>query len=112
LGNDVSLLQAVTPPLREGLAATRAAGMTLIHTREGHRGDLADCPPAKLNRGSSDALAPGATLGYLLAAVVCLGFSFGSTPTPAEMSDDDDASVTAKIPDKTEIPEIAAEPTR
>ena len=58
------------------------------------------------------AASPGATLGYFLAAVVCLGFSFGSTPTPAEMSDDDDASVTAKIPDKTEIPEIAAEPTR
>jgi len=28
LGNDVSLLQAVIPPLREVLAATRAAGMT------------------------------------------------------------------------------------
>ncbi|HEX2291079.1 MAG TPA: isochorismatase family cysteine hydrolase [Pseudonocardiaceae bacterium] len=52
LGNDVSLLQAVIPPLREVLAATRAAGMTVIHTREGHRGDLADCPPAKLNRGN------------------------------------------------------------
>lgn len=52
LGNDVSLLQAVIPPLRMVLAATRAAGMTVIHTREGHRGDLTDCPPAKLNRGS------------------------------------------------------------
>ena len=52
LGNDVSLLQAVIPPLRKVLAATRAAGMTVIHTREGHRGDLTDCPPAKLNRGS------------------------------------------------------------
>jgi nicotinamidase-related amidase len=36
LGNDVSLLQAVIPPLRQVLAATRAAGMTVIHTREGH----------------------------------------------------------------------------
>jgi nicotinamidase-related amidase len=52
LGNDVSLLQAVIAPLQEVLAATRAAGMTVIHTREGHRGDLADCPPAKLNRGN------------------------------------------------------------
>jgi nicotinamidase-related amidase len=52
LGNDVSLLQAVIPPLRKVLAATRAAGMTVIHTREGHRGDLTDCPPAKLNRGN------------------------------------------------------------
>ena len=52
LGNDVSLLQAVIPPLRRVLAATRAIGMTVIHTREGHRHDLADCPPAKLNRGN------------------------------------------------------------
>ncbi len=52
LGNDVGLLQAVIPPLQEVLAATRAAGMTVIHTREGHRGDLTDCPPAKLNRGN------------------------------------------------------------
>ncbi|MGH3574838.1 MAG: cysteine hydrolase family protein [Pseudonocardiaceae bacterium] len=52
LGNDVSLLAAVIPPLRKVLAATRAAGMTVLHTREGHRGDLSDCPPAKLNRGT------------------------------------------------------------
>jgi nicotinamidase-related amidase len=52
LGNDVSLLQAVVPPLRAVLAATRAAGITVIHTREGHLPDLSDCPPAKLNRGA------------------------------------------------------------
>jgi nicotinamidase-related amidase len=52
LGNDVSLLQAVVPPLKEVLHATREAGMTVIHTREGHKPDLSDCPPAKLNRGA------------------------------------------------------------
>jgi nicotinamidase-related amidase len=52
LGNDVTLLQAVIPPLQKVLAATRAAGMTVIHTREGHRGDLTDCALAKLNRGN------------------------------------------------------------
>jgi nicotinamidase-related amidase len=52
LGNDVSLLQAVIPPLQAVLAATRAAGITVIHTREGHVPDLSDCPPAKLNRGA------------------------------------------------------------
>ena len=51
LGNDVSLLRAVIPPLQKVLAVTRAAGMTVLHTREGHRPDLTDCPPAKLNRG-------------------------------------------------------------
>ena len=52
LGNDVSLLRAVIPPLRAVLAAARGAGVTVIHTREGHRPDLSDCPPAKLNRGN------------------------------------------------------------
>ena len=37
LGNDVSHLQAVVPPLQKVLAAAREAGMTVIHTREGHR---------------------------------------------------------------------------
>jgi nicotinamidase-related amidase len=51
LGNDVSQLRAVIPPLQAALAATREAGITVIHTREGHVPDLSDCPPAKLNRG-------------------------------------------------------------
>jgi nicotinamidase-related amidase len=51
LGNDVSQLRAVIPPLQAVLAATRDAGLTVIHTREGHRPDLSDCPPAKLTRG-------------------------------------------------------------
>jgi nicotinamidase-related amidase len=51
LGNDVSLLQSVVPPLREVLDTARAIGMTVIHTREGHVPDLSDCPPAKLTRG-------------------------------------------------------------
>jgi nicotinamidase-related amidase len=51
LGNDVSQLRAVIPPLQAALAATREAGITVIHTREGHLPDLSDCPPAKLTRG-------------------------------------------------------------
>jgi nicotinamidase-related amidase len=51
LGNDVSQLRAVIPPLQAVLAAAREAAMTVIHTREGHRPDLSDCPPAKLSRG-------------------------------------------------------------
>ncbi len=38
-------------PTRRVLEAARAAGMLVIHTREGHRSDLSDCPPAKLARG-------------------------------------------------------------
>jgi nicotinamidase-related amidase len=51
LGNDVSLLGRVVEPLAAVLGAARAAGMFIVHTREGHRPDLADCPPAKLARG-------------------------------------------------------------
>lgn len=52
LGNDVSLLQKVVPPLAGLIAAAREAGMLVIHTREGHLPDLSDCPPAKLSRGA------------------------------------------------------------
>ena len=51
LGNDVGMLLKVVEPLRAVLAAARAAGMAVIHTREGHRTDLTDCPPSKLARG-------------------------------------------------------------
>ena len=37
LGNDVCQLAAVVPPLQRVLAAARAAGLMVIHTREGHR---------------------------------------------------------------------------
>src|SRR5215471_8920529 len=51
LGNDVSLLRRAVAPTRQVLAAARAAGMLVIHTREGHRPDLADLPAAKKARG-------------------------------------------------------------
>jgi biuret amidohydrolase len=51
LGNDVSLLQRVVEPLQAVLAAARASQMLVIHTREGHRSDMTDCPPSKLARG-------------------------------------------------------------
>jgi len=53
LGNDVSLLAAIVPTVGKLLKACRGAGMMIIHTREAHRADLSDCPPAKLTRGNS-----------------------------------------------------------
>ena len=51
LGNDVSLLGAAVGPCKAVLDAARAAGMLVIHTREGHRPDLSDAPKAKIERG-------------------------------------------------------------
>ncbi len=53
LGNDVSQLRRTIEPNRRLLAAWRAAGLLVMHTREGHRADLADLPPAKKIRGRS-----------------------------------------------------------
>ncbi|AOS82285.1 MULTISPECIES: cysteine hydrolase family protein [Hydrogenophaga] len=51
LGNDVSLLQAIVPACQAVLHAWRRAGGLVVHTREAHRPDLSDCPPAKRLRG-------------------------------------------------------------
>jgi biuret amidohydrolase len=51
LGNDVTLLQAAVGPCREVLGAARRSGILVIHTREGHRPDLSDAPPLKVDRG-------------------------------------------------------------
>jgi nicotinamidase-related amidase len=51
LGNDVSLLRRAIQPTARVLAAAREAGMLVVHTREGHRPDLSDCPPSKRARG-------------------------------------------------------------
>jgi len=58
LGNDVSRLAAAVPPCAVALATARAAGLLVVHTREGHRPDLTDCPPAKWERGP-----PGLRIG-------------------------------------------------
>ncbi|HEY4922387.1 MAG TPA: isochorismatase family cysteine hydrolase [Xanthobacteraceae bacterium] len=51
LGNDVTRLQSAVAPCRAVLAAARAHGMLVIHTREGHRPDLTDAPRHKVERG-------------------------------------------------------------
>lgn len=52
LGNDVRPLQAIVPATARLISAARSAGLVVIHTRECHRPDLSDCPPAKRDRGS------------------------------------------------------------
>ena len=52
LGNDVTRLQAIVPTVGRLIGLFRTMGWPVIHTREGHRPDLSDCPPAKRLRGS------------------------------------------------------------
>ncbi len=51
LGNDVTQLHASIRPIAALLAAWRSRGWPVLHTRECHRPDLSDCPPAKRERG-------------------------------------------------------------
>ena len=47
MGYDLSLTRAPIEPIRRLLAAMRARGFHIIHTREGHRPDLSDLPANK-----------------------------------------------------------------
>jgi biuret amidohydrolase len=53
MGYDLSLTRRGLEPTARVLAAVRQAGWTVIHTREGHRSDLSDCPPNKRWRSQS-----------------------------------------------------------
>jgi nicotinamidase-related amidase len=58
-GLDTARLAGPIANIRLLLDAARAAGLLVVHTREGHLPDLSDCPPAKLLRS----IAAGAPIG-------------------------------------------------
>jgi nicotinamidase-related amidase len=66
LGNDTSLLLAAVEPAETVLTKAREIGMFVIHTREGHRPDLSDCPPAKLTRGGETFIGTEGPMGRIL----------------------------------------------
>ena len=52
LGNDVVALHAAVAPCGAVLTGgRRRLDLLVIHTREGHRPDLSDAPPHKVERG-------------------------------------------------------------
>ena len=67
LGNDVTPLQAIVPDVAKLIAAFRRHGLTVIHTKEAHRPDLSDCPPAKRRRGNAEiAIGDDGPMGRIL----------------------------------------------
>ena len=66
LGNDTSLLLAAVDPIARVLQQARDIGMLVIHTREGHRPDLTDCPPAKRTRGGQTFIGEDGPMGRIL----------------------------------------------
>ena len=59
LGLDTAHIRSALGPVNEVLTAARAAGMLVVHTREGYHSDLSDCPPTKIAR----AIAGGHPIG-------------------------------------------------
>jgi biuret amidohydrolase len=58
-GESVRHTRAVVPRVRRALAAARAAGLLVAHTREGHRPDLSDLPANKRWRTRAHGLGIG-----------------------------------------------------
>ncbi|HEY4340652.1 MAG TPA: isochorismatase family cysteine hydrolase [Steroidobacteraceae bacterium] len=67
-GVDVGILRAAIPNVRRLLDAARSGGIRIVHTREGHRPDLADLNPTKARRAAQVGAAIGSRgpLGRLL----------------------------------------------
>ncbi|MBB1201226.1 cysteine hydrolase [Enterobacteriaceae bacterium 89] len=66
LGNDVSFVRTAIEPCKRVLDVARAKGLLVIHTREGHRADLSDCPAAKLTRGGQTFIGEKGPMGRIL----------------------------------------------
>ena len=64
LGNDITPTKSIIPTVKQILDAARDKNMFVIHTREGHRPDMSDVPPAKKRR--SKAIGEDGPMGRIL----------------------------------------------
>jgi nicotinamidase-related amidase len=86
-GVDLTHLKKPIVPLRRVMTAMRAAGFTIIHTREGHRPDLSDLPENKRWRSAQEGAEIGAQgpLGrYLVRGERCHDIIPELYPLPGE----------------------------
>ena len=87
LGNDVGQLAKVVEPAKALIAWARKRGLLLVHTRECHRPDLSDCPPAKRLRGAPSTRIgdPGPMGRILIDGEAGADFVPGLVPLPGEL---------------------------
>ena len=87
LGNDVGRLGEVVAPAIELLGWARSLGLLVVHTREAHRADLSDCPPAKRLRGAPSMRIgdPGPMGRILIDGEPGAGFVAGLEPLAGEV---------------------------
>lgn len=64
LGNDITPTASIIPTVKKILDKAREEELFIIHTREGHRPDLSDLPPAKKRR--SQAIGEDGPMGRIL----------------------------------------------
>ena len=60
-GMDITAIRKPIPNIAQLLSIAREKEMLIVHTREGHRPDMRDCPPAKLARSRN----AGAEIGSM-----------------------------------------------
>jgi nicotinamidase-related amidase len=71
MGLDIALLAPCAPVIASLLDGFRQAGAPVIHTREGHRPDLADCPPHKRGKYAPRIGDPGPMGRYMVTGEPC-----------------------------------------
>lgn len=104
LGNHVTRLRAIAPAVCRTIEAFRGFGLPVIHTREGRKPDLSDCPPSKRadryaggERPRVRVPSPGGLHRELFPGVQASGHRHGPRPGPHRRLDHDLAGVDPRL---------------